>query len=351
MAYTLQLINARNDIGIRNIAGVCNNGVQFADYVNRATRRLMKRGAWFSAEVLMRLCTTSCDVVFPRHVGTVLGLRLCKSGQLEIRNNWWAIMKPGCAGWVNGGFAGYGNGWGYNGIYGGGYTPDSIDTNTVPIFNQVSGNTGKLIRYHVVKQQDYGKTITIYGKQYGGQPLQTEVSGAWVNGVTITAANPVAQTTVLVTKIDAVVRDATEGMAYLYEYDPATTKLRMLAIYEPSETNPSYRHMRIPALQCSSSCSVDENDQRTYQFEALVKLAYIPVVNDNDFLLLDNLDALALAIQALKAEEANDDQLAEIKWTKAIQDLNFELRDKSPDNQLSVKVRVMGSDRIVTNFV
>jgi hypothetical protein len=354
MAYTLQLINARNDIGIRNIAGVCNNGEQFADYVNRATRRLMKRGAWFGTECLMRLCTTGCDVVFPRHVGTVLGLRMCKAGQVEIRNNWWAILSPGCGGWVNSLYPGYGSGWGYGGIYGGGFyggVPNSTDTNTVPIFNQVSGNTGKLIRYHVVKQQDYGKTITIYGKQYGGQPLQTEVDGAWVNGVTITAANPVAQTTILVTKIDSVVREATQGMAYLYEYDPATTKLRMLAVYEPSETNPSYRHMLIPAMKYGAGCFTDENDQTTYQFEALVKLQYIPVVSDNDFLLLDNLDALALAIQALKAEEANDDSLAEIKWTKAIEDLNFELRDKTPDNQFSVKVRVMGSDRIVSNIV
>lgn len=337
MAYTLQLINARNDIGIQNIAGVCNNGTAFADYVNRATRRLMKRGAWFGAECLMRLCTTSCDVVFPRHVGTVLGLRLCRSGQVQIRNSWWEIVQPGCGGWQS-----YGNGWGYGGVYGGGYWGGSsyaIDTNTVPIFNQVSGNTGKLIRYHVIKAQDYGKTITIYGKQYGGQPLQTEVSGAWVNGVTITAATPIAQTTVLVTKIDSVVREATEGPAWLYEYDPATTKLRMLAAYETSETNPSYRHMKIPALSCAG-CQVDENGQTIYQFEALVKLQYIPVVNDDDFLLLDNLDALALGIQALKAEEANDDNLAEIKWTKAIQDLNFELRDKSPSDQLSVRVNV-----------
>lgn len=336
MAYTLQLVDARNDLGIRNIAGVCNNSTQFADYVNRATRRLMKRGAWFGAECLLRLCTTGCDCVFPRHVGTVLGLRLCRSGQMQIRNSWWEIVAPGCGGWSNGG-----SGWGYGGVYGGGYWGGSyaIDMNNVPIFNQVSGNTGKLIRYHTVSAQDLGKTITLFGKKYGGQPLQEQVDGVTQNGLTIVAATPTAQTTTLVTKIDSVVREATVSPAWLYEYDTATAKLRMLASYEPGETNPSYRHMKIPALS-GAGCSVDENGQRTYQFEALVKLAYIPVVSDNDFLLLDNLDALALGISALKAEEANDDNLAEIKWTKAIQDLNFELRDKSPSDQLTVKVSV-----------
>jgi hypothetical protein len=178
--------------------------------------------------------------------------------------------------------------------------------------------------------------------------LQTLTDGAWVNGVTVTAANPIGQTTALVTKIDSVVREATEGMAYLYEYDPSTTKLRMLASYEPNETNPSYRHMRMPAINCAPYYT-DANDAKYWQFEALVKLQYIPVANDNDFLLIDSLDALALAIQAIKAEEANDDDLAEKKWFKAIQDLNFELRDKSPSDQFVVRSRVLGSNRIVTN--
>ena len=347
-AFTHRLIDARNDIGIRNIAGVCNNSAQFADYVNRATRRLMKRGGWFGLEVLVRLCTNGCDVVFPRHVGTVLGLRLCQSNYMEIRNHWWAILSPGNMGaWNNGAFGGAGGG-GYGAGSYAGYTPASIDSNTVPVFNQVSGNTGKLIRYHVVKATDYGKTITLYGKKYGGQPLQQLVAGAWENGLTIAAANPIAQTTVLVTKIESVVREPTEGMAYLYEYDTTTMKLRMLAAYEPSETNPSYRHMAIPALQCAPF-SCDENDVKTWQMEALVKLQYIPVTSDNDFLLIDNFDALALAIQAIKAEEANDDALAEGKWRKAIQDLNYELRDKSPADQTSVRVNVMGSNRILTN--
>jgi len=229
-----------------------------------------------------------------------------------------------------------------------GYQPPGVDANTVPIFNQVSGNTGKLIRYHVVKANDYGKTITIYGKQYGGQPLQQQVDGVWQNGLSITAAYPIAQTTTLVTKIDAVVREATEGMAYVYEYDPATTKLRMLAAYEPGETNPSYRHMAIPALACTPwRCG--DNGEKIWQFEALVKLQYIPVVNDNDFLLVDDFDALALAIQSIKFDEANDAGNAEAYMRKAIRELNYELRDKSPSDQLSVVVNIAGSERMLTN--
>lgn len=355
-AYVYTLEDAQNDIGIRNVVGVCNTGEQFADYVNRATRRLMKRGAWFGTDVLMRLCTNGCDVVFPRHVGTVNGIRLACSDYMQIRNNWWAILGGGVgysAGWNTpyggGGFGygyGYGNGAGLGAVQG--YQPPGVDTNTVPVFNQISGNTGKLLRYHVVKATDLGKKIKIFGTKFGGQPLQTLVDGVWEDGITITAATPIAQTTILVTKITSVIRDETEGMAYLYEYDQATTKQRMLAAYEPSETHPNYRHMRIPALTCAPN-RVDDNGVNTWEFEALVKLQYIPVKNPGDFLIISDFDALALAIQSIKFDEANDAKNAEDYMKKAIRELNYELRDKSPAEQLSVRVQVMGSNTMLAN--
>lgn len=345
-AFTYRLADARNDIGIKNISGVCSDTVQFADYVNRATRRLIKRGAWFGTEVSMRICTEGCDVVFPRHVGTVLGLRLCNSDYMQIRNSWWSILSPGnIGGWNN---ALNGSGFGY-GIVSGGYSPAGIDGSTVPIFNQISGNTGKYIQYHVVKAQDVGKTVTLYGKKYGNQPLQTQASGAWQNGITITAVRPsVPSATTLVTQITSVIREPTQGMAYLYEVDPVTSKKRMLAVYEPNETNPSYRHMQIPALTCTPY-STDEYDVKTWQMEALVKLQYIPVEDENDFLLISDFDALAMAIQSIKFDEANDPENAEKYMLKAIRELNFELRDKSPADQLSVRVNVMGSGRMIQN--
>jgi len=353
MAYNLQLIDARNDAGIRNISGVCKSSEATADYVNRATRRLMKRGSWHGTEVLVRLCTTGCDVVFPRHVGTVRGLRLCGSGQIDIRNNWWAIAGPGnIAGWnsmYGGGFGygyGYGNGADVSTVEG--YQPPGIDGNTTPVFNQVSGNTGKLIRLHVVNQADYGKKITIYGTKFGGQPLQQEVNGVTEMGLTIVATQPFAQTAELVTRIDAVVKEETSSPVYLYEYDPATTLLRMLASYEASETNPTYRRMAIPALACSPwRCGL--NGEKIWQMEALVLLQYIPVKKDGDFLLIDDLDALSMAIQSVKFDEASDAQNAEVYMKKAIRELNYELRTKSPGDQTSIIVNAMGSGRMIVN--
>ncbi len=335
-AYRKQLIDARNSKAIQNVAGKCSTTEEFADIVNRSIELLIKRGAWFGTEILARFCVYGCRVVWPRYVGTVLGARFCKFGEIEIKNNWYSILSwPTC------------NGSNWNRL---GSTLTMSDGGLVPTFNEITGNTGKFLRYHVVKQNDLNKNITFYGKQYGGQPLQEQLTtgGPWVNGLTLTSATPIAQTTTLVTKTTQIVREPTEGMTYLYQYDPVTTDQIMLGQYEPTETNPQYRSSIINGIRAIPG-SVDDNGRCVRQIEALVKLEYIPAVADRDFLIIDDFQALAFAIQALKFGEANDADNFQKFLMLAIAELNFESKNKNPDQQFVTQVNVMGSRRIVTN--
>lgn len=74
-AFVKRLADARASSAIRKIAAVCATGDQYRDYINEAIELLMNRGGWHGTELLMRLCGTGCQVVFPRYVGTVLGVR------------------------------------------------------------------------------------------------------------------------------------------------------------------------------------------------------------------------------------------------------------------------------------
>lgn len=335
-AYKLQLQDARNSIAIRNVAGKCSDTTEFADLVNRAISKLIKRGAWFGTEVLARFCVYGCRVVWPRYVSTVLGARFCKFGEIEIKNNWYSILSwPMCNG----------SNWGR-----GGDTLIMSDGGLVPTFNEITGNTGKFLRYHVVKANDYNRNITFFGKKYGGQPLQEEIDGVWQNGLTLTSANPIAQTTTLVTSLTQVVREPTEGMTYLYQYDPTTTDLIMLAQYEPSETNPQYRSSIINGIRAIPG-NTDNNGRCVRQIEALVKLEYIPATKDRDFLIIDDFEALALAIQSIKFAEANDPDNSQKYLALAIAELNFESRNKNPAEQFVTSVNCMGSRRIISNPV
>lgn len=327
MSLTLQVVDAQNDLGIQEVSSNCSDSPKFLYQLNAVTRQLLKRGAWYGTEVLMQFCVQGCDIVFPRHVGTVVGARTC-CGQSNITNNWYSIVGPGsCCGVFDG-------------------NAQLVDNGQSPIYNQVSGTEGKQIAYHVVKQADVGKTIKIYGFQYGGQPLQEKVDGVWEDGVTVTAAMAGGatlpqMTTQLVTKITHIVRQPTSGMTYLYEYGPdanGTNALRDLAVYEPTETNPMYRRMRL-VNPLSVPSWTDDYGRVMRKLDIMAKLAFIPLVNDFDFLLIDNLDALRMGIQALRADEAGDFEKGEIYWNKACRDLNFEDRQSTPTNQVAVKVR------------
>jgi len=334
MAYKYKVSDLKNST-IKQIAGVCLDSQSFLDTVNEVQRRLMRRGNFFDIEQLIRLCVHDACITWPRYVGTVLGARLCDGSVAEIKNKWYSILG------------------GARGLNEAGHGYDLVleDSNPRPIYRQVrTGTVGKKIRYYIRYQNDVGKTIKIYGKQYGGQPLQElDSTGAYVDGITLTATSTTpAESDLYVTEITSVVREATQGMAFLYEYDDVTGSLRDLAMYEPNETNPRYRSSVIRNFCCAPGCnetvtvSGTDYTRRQVHIEAIVKLEHFDVTNDNDFLLIDNFEAFKFGFQAVKLEEANDDERAEVKFLKAVRELNFEDRDKNPAAQTAVRMSVVG---------
>jgi hypothetical protein len=253
---------------------------------------------------------------------------------VDIKNNWWAVA----------GFSSGNNWWSQ------GSSPAVIrDDGTAPCYNEITDNTGKYIRFHVVKRNDIGKTIRLYGTQFGGQPLQEkDANGDWIPGLTITAAAPYAQTTVLVTKItDVQIPVPLQGMSYLYQVNADTTLLD-LAAYQPGESNPSYRVSKIEGM-CSLPSREDSYGRKLRKAECLVKLEFIPALVDEDWVMIDNKAALAFGIQGLRLEQNNDDVAAEVKWAKSIRELNMELRRRNPDMQTTIRVNDISAYGAICN--
>lgn len=324
MPFTYTLGDAENSEQLKEVASVCPGTAQFTSLINEAQSKLWRRGDWWDADWLIRFCVTDHCLTLPRQVSTLLGARFCRHAEATIKNNWFAIIGR----------------QGHDRRFSCDLT--ITDNGTAPTINPVINTSGSYIRYHVVKAQDYGKTITLYGQQYGGQPLQHLSGNAWVMGSQMVSASPYAQSTELVTHLDSVIRDETQGMAYLYEYNSTTGKQRTLAVYEPQETNPRYRRMKIDNLHLFPTNCKDSFDRPLWQVECLVKLAFIPVKAAGDFLMVDNFDALKYMIQYIQSENANDDATAEAKLTKAVREMNMELREKTPDNQVAMRVSQLG---------
>ena len=99
------------------------------------------------------------------------------------------------------------------------------------------------------------------------------------------------------------------------------------------ETSPDYLHSK------SGSCS-------TGQITALIKLAYTPVSVDTDLVLIENEEALADIIQSIKYREKGDASRS-IQWEKdAFRELNYELKDRFPQEQFNFDFRPFGSDTL-----
>lgn len=222
------------------------------------------------------------------------------------------------------------------------------DDGTRPCYNEITGNTGKYIKWHITKITDVGKTIKIFGLQYGNQPIQELVAGHWVNGLTLTATQTGVQSAMLVTKITDVIIEPTEGRTFLYEVDPTSGDLRDLAIYDAGEKNPSYRCSRINGIN-SLGTKTDSYGRRIRQMEALVKLAFVPVRTADDFMLIDSISALKFAVAGFKLSEANDDEAAEVKFALAIKDLNMQVRSREPAMQTTIVVNSISSNCSITN--
>jgi len=104
-------------------------------------------------------------------------------------------------------------------------------------------------------------------------------------------------------EITAVTKPATVGFVTL------SAGSDTLSVYEPSETNPSYRRYKVGT----------ENDRT---FRCLCKRRFVPFVNDSDLVFPGNLGALKMALLASSAENASLTSKAQECW-----DLCYKLLD------------------------
>lgn len=362
-SYQKTLGDARADLSLMQISGVRSSSDQFVALVNEVMESLANRGGWFDLEQRITFKIRGTQLVWPQFVGTVLAVRFC-GGLATMSNQWFSFLNNGGSGAWRADY-GFGGSYGVNGFgngYGAGYGSGSgwlgngsgtgkngvviEDDGTRPIYQEIANQTGMLIRYVVVNKADYGKTITLFGTQYGNQPLQEPdpVTGLTVNGLTLTAIKPYAQSTPFITNITSITREATVGPAYLYGYDPVLDIQLDLGVYQPNETNPRWRASRIVNMprringpNTQQNCSTEEC---LHNIEALVKCKLLPVVDDRDFLPISNFRALKLGIQAVILEQSNNDPAANVKWLEACSELNREQGDKQPARGAPIRVNL-----------
>jgi len=340
----LTLLDCKNST-ISEITGGCTNAFKFAQQINEATRKLMRRGDWVGTVCPIQICVQRGCLVMPRYVLSVRKINTCHH-KLPVGNLWYRFIDN--RDWDHGRWGGYGvNGWWSHAREGRG----ALSAQGQACCYQDIPGDGWLVRAYARCTQDYGKSITIFGVDNGNQPLRTNNGdGTWSDGIQIvlgsSGQNPnFGSTSVYVRRIDRVVKPQTQCQVMLYAYNPATNALLDLAVYDPGELTPTYTRYQLclPNAHLSSlgavgCCGPVES------VVALVKLRFIPAQFDTDLVMIDNLDQLKLMVQSIRAQEAGDLVLAKQYEAAAVQEGNRELEDNYPDDTFSAINNVFGSE-------
>jgi hypothetical protein len=136
--------------------------------------------------------------------------------------------------------------------------------------------------------------------------------------------------------IDAINKTATKGWVRVYAVDPTTGAEYCIAILAPDETLPQYRRYAIPGLERQEGVSVT----------VLAKRKFIPVVTDDDDLIVTNLGALKMMAIAIEKEENNNLDEAMKYEQKAVELLREELKEVEGANigrpQIQMEAFAMG---------
>jgi hypothetical protein len=287
--------------------------------------------------VRYRLCLGEDDCFsWPRQIRTIEAFAVCKTPGV-IRSEWFE-------------FIGYPNGIG---LQDEDNMPGTmlLDRGTACAFDDVQATTAAPRKIKVVADQavDVGKKITLRYIDSNGQKTYSSIGGVVQEGVQLTLVAPPAgvftPTNVATAGLYHVVKETTQYPVRLYEVDGNTLAVtKMLAQYEPSETVPIYRKSFVPGFTNMSECENASADCTVNkQITALVKLQHVPVVVDNDPLVIGNIAALKLMVMAILREEQNRHDEAAVLEAKANRELDGELSSYLGDGMVSA-IKVQNSD-------
>ena len=300
-------------------SGFCPTSQDFLDMVNQTIPRLLQRGDWPGTLMPVRVSVRNGQVTWFRNVGQVRSMHACR-GNIPVRPVWYEFLE----------YRGGRHQWeGERGR-----ERHMTMQYRAPTYQDIYG-PNCTVRLYIDAQEDLGATVQIFGTDNNNQPLRTNNGdGTWSDGVTITAATQsdglYGSTSTFVSRIDRVVKSKTQSTARLFAYDSVQHVLFDLAVYEPSETVPSYLRYQLDGGRPGPTCQES--------VIALVKLKFLPVSSPTDGLIfLEGAQgALLHGFRAVKREEAGDTQGATSFWKLAVEELNRGLEDQDPEGPVAV---------------
>lgn len=310
---TLQAASQR----IAKMLNICATDPRVAEYLNAAVQRLLPKGKWVGTLARYQVCTASACLTWPREIETIESWSVNKCPGV-VRDFWYERNPNGPGMQTSLSFDG---------------TALIDRVGQFVAFDDVHGANQRLIVY-CDNALDAGKTILLNYYDTNGNKVIALNGNEWGDRITLVAppAYASARFNVMPSGLYGVQKDVTLGVVRLYSFDMVALTQYPLGYYEPDEVLPAYRRSFVPGLPnvpTSSTCS-------TPIVDIIGKLAFVPVKNQSDYLMIGCLPALEAEVRAVLAEEQGDLKTALTEEALAVKRLEDELASYTGDGVVMV---------------
>lgn len=323
---------------IASTVGFCagdNDG--FISTLNEAQQRLLldeaqpDEGWWGTwAVMLFNLDSSNMSITTPGDTARITALDVCKK-PVVLRNQFWEYLEFG------------------NGLRPANCQPcpvceelTAFDRGAVVSFKDLTPPNKKL-RVFVTDDTDLGKRVLFSGKDKFGNILYSQDGINRATGEFVELKSPFVDTVNQFSVWNGVQKDITNGAIQIFQVDTVTGVQTLLSTMEPNETVGSYRRYFVNGLP-NACCG-----SGTIQVSALVKLDFVPVVADTDYLIIGNLSALKEECQSIRLAEMDSPaakQEAARHHAMALRLLFGELDHFVGRERVSIAVPLWNSDRL-----
>jgi len=307
---------------------------RFLNLLNEAQERLLICGKWWGTVQKWRFCATDGCVALPSQFATLEAVAVC-GRPIAVRDQFYEFLE---------------NGFGIRG-----QTVVSPTTGTTtPCCGGVSGvcgiqealyrghyctfadvqPTGKKLNLVCDKLTDVGKTVLVFGYDDNNNWIRTVQGGVVADGELIILAQGAGTVSVnnFSTVTDIQPPNNLDGQWWLYEYTVSTAAKRLIGQYQYFDLRPYFARYFFPGI--IPFAPVPPGACAQVLVEALVKLEFIPVKKDTDYLLIGCLPALKEMMMALQKAEDEPDALRKVQILSAGQTLAKQILDQQLDHYL-----------------
>lgn len=324
--------------------GLCaSDTVAVANLANRCQRRLIfakeagEEGWWGSwVEVSFNaLSRTTPYLTLPRTLARVQQMAVCRH-PIQINNQFYEYLQFGNGRMpqLNNGF----NNWG---------VVEAYDRNNAVMFSDLSSTCKLAILTSDSNDVSSGLRVLVQGLDANGSVVYSQDGSTQVMGEYVYFDSPFAVTQNSYSRITGIQKDLTSGSVHFLSIDPTTGIQTPTLIMDPGEQVAGYRRYYLNGLPLG--CGPCGSASVPLQVLGLAKLELIPVRVDQDYLVIQNLEAMieeAWSVHFNDLEGVAAMAASVAHHRKAIGHLNGELNHYLGKDNPAVNFAPFGSARL-----